>query len=219
MKKTGFAQVKEHINAHVNHAELLAQFAEGDALVSMTAFDDLELAEVSAGGATFDQVVFRACTFEDVDFSRCAFTDVKFIGCRFVSCSMERCWLNRCDFVSCSAPGLSFQKGRLTSVSFADSQLRYVEFSGATVSGLRARKTSLAESLWHDVSLKRVALDACDLTRADVFRASLAGIDLSTCDIAGIIVSNTFRELRGCIVSPEQATQLAGLLGITIKND
>ena len=190
-RRVGFARASEHINAHVGSKELLALFAEGDALVTMTAF-------------------------EDVDFSRCTFTDVKFMGCRFISCSMERCWLNRCDFISCSAPGLSFQKGRFTSVLLAESQMRYAEFSEASIRDLRARKANLAESLWHDVSLKRSAFESCDLTRADVFRTSLLGIDLSTCDISGIIVSNT---LRGCIVGPEQAVQLAGLLGIQVKED
>ena len=218
-RRVGFARASEHINAHVGSDELLALFAEGDALVTMTAFDGLELAAVSAGGATFDQVVFKSCVFEDVDFSRCTFTEVKFMGCRFISCSMERCWLNRCDFISCSAPGLSFQKGRFTSVLLAESQMRYTEFSEASIRDLRARKTNLAESLWHDVSLKRSAFESCDLTRADVFRTPLLGIDLSTCDISGIIVSNTFRELRGCIVGPEQAVQLAGLLGIQVKEE
>ena len=112
-RRVGFARASEHINAHVGSKELLALFAEVDALVTMTAFDGLELAAVSAGGAAFDQVVFKSCVFEDVDFSRCTFTDVKFMGCRFISCSMERCWLNRCDFISCSAPGLSFLYQRL----------------------------------------------------------------------------------------------------------
>lgn len=219
MKKAGFAQVKEHIGAHVSANELLDRFAEGDAAIAMTAFEGLELADTSAGGATFDQVIFRSCSFENVDFSGCTFTDVRFIGCRFISCTMKRSWLNRCDLHSCSAPGLSLEKSRLTSVSLADSQLRYAEFSEVSATALRVCKTSLAESAWRSATLKRCTFDACDLSRADMFRTSLAGIDLSACDISGIVVSNTFRELRGCIVSPEQAIQFASLLGIVVKDE
>ena len=48
-RRVGFARASEHINAHVGSDELLALFAEGDALVTMTAFDGLELVAVSAG--------------------------------------------------------------------------------------------------------------------------------------------------------------------------
>lgn len=79
-RRVGFARASEHINAHVGSKELLTLFTEGDALVTMTAFDGLELAAVSAGGTTFDQVVFKSCVFEDVDFSRCTFADVSSWG-------------------------------------------------------------------------------------------------------------------------------------------
>lgn len=49
-RRVGFARASEHINAHVGSKELLTLFTEGDALVTMTAFDGLELAAVSAGG-------------------------------------------------------------------------------------------------------------------------------------------------------------------------
>lgn len=84
---------------------------------------------------------------------------------------------------------------------------------------MRARETSFAESSWHSVRLRRAAFDACDLTQADVFRTPLAGIDLSTCDIQGIVVSSDFRELRNCLVSPLQAVELAGLLGVKVKEE
>ena len=43
--------------------ELIDLFAEGDELVSNTAFEDMELAYDVANGATFDGVVFRSCVF------------------------------------------------------------------------------------------------------------------------------------------------------------
>ncbi len=218
-KRYGFSQVKEHIGQHVTRDELLRLLGEGDATISMTAFEGLELADVRANGATFDQVIFRSCQFEGVDFSNCSLADVRFVGCRFIACTMERSWLNRCDFEGCSAPGLSFQKGRLTSVCFDESQLRYADFSEAAARVLAARKTSLAESAWHSARLKHVLLDGCDLSRADMFGTSLAGIDLSTCDISGIVVSSTFHELRGCTVSPTQAAELVTLLGVRVSDE
>ena len=62
-------------------------------------------------------------------------------------------------------------------------------------------------------------LDACDLTRIDVFRTSLSGIDLSGCTFEAPVLSSDFHELRGTTVSVEQALALAGLLGVRIADD
>lgn len=132
---------------------------------------------------------------------------------------MARSWLNRVDFRSCSAPGMSFGKGRLTGVLMADSQFDYCDFSEVSVSHLRVGATSLSELNLYLTKLSHVELDDCDLTRATVYRSSLSGIDLSTCDISGIRVSGDFRDLRGAVVSAPQAVQLAGLLGVTVKEE
>ena len=132
---------------------------------------------------------------------------------------MGRSWLNRCDFRSCSAPGITFLKGRLTGVNMTDSQMGYCDLSEATVDRLVARETSLSEANVYGTKLRHVTLERCDLSRTTVCRASLSGVDLSTSEIAGIRVSSDFHELRGATVSPEQAVQLAGLLGVKVTGD
>ena len=49
-------------------------------------------------------------------------------------------------------------------------------------------------------------------------REFLRGVDLSCNEIAGIRVSSTFAELKGATISPEQAIDLVGLLGVTISD-
>ncbi len=44
-----------------------------------------------------------------------------------------------------------------------------------------------------------------------------AGLDFSDCDMSGLIVSDTLSELRGAVVNPIQAVELAKLLGIVVK--
>ena len=215
----GFAQVTPNLGENLGLEDLLARMEEPDARVSGSAFSGLELADVTAHGTTFENVVFRGCTFDCVSLSGCTFTDVLFWGCRFIRCDMGRSWLNRVDFSSCSAPGMTFVKGRLTGVLMTDSQFGYCDFAEASVSRLRASSTSLAEANVFSTKLSHVELDRCDLTRATLYRVSLAGVDLSTCDISGVRVSGDFRELRGAEVSAEQAVQLAGLLGIKIKEE
>ena len=63
----GFARVNERLGSHMGMDELIDLFAEGDELVSNTAFEDLDLAYDVANGATFDGVVFRSCEFDGVE--------------------------------------------------------------------------------------------------------------------------------------------------------
>ena len=69
------------------------------------------------------------------------------------------------------------------------------------------------------VKLKRVRWDACDLTRIDVFGTPLAGIDVSGCAFAAPVLSGDFHELRGAVVSVEQALDVARLLGVRIAEE
>ena len=64
---------------------------------------------------------------------------------------------------------------------------------------------------------KRLRLEGCDLTRAELFGTKLAGVDLSSCEIAALRVSDTFRELRGAKVGIDQAPDLIGLLGVKLS--
>lgn len=97
--------------------------------------------------------------------------------------------------------------------------MSYCDLSEATVDRLTAHETGLAEVNLFATKLRHVTLNQCDLTRMTVLRTPLTGIDLSSCDISGLRVSDTFRELRGALVSPEQAAQLAILLGVQVKQD
>ena len=52
----------------------------------------------------------------------------------------------------------------------------------------------------------------------DSFRTALKGIDLSENQIEGISVSDSAYELRGAVISPWQAIELARIFGLVIKN-
>ncbi len=212
----GFARVPEALGSHMDEEELLDLFAEGEAVISNTAFSGLELAYEDAREATFEAVSFRSCVFDGVDFSGCTLRDVVFSGCRFVRCVMDRAWLDHVDFRDCSAPGLSLMKARLASVALLESDLSYANLSETSIDRLRVRAGKFIEAALQRSRIKRAELDGCDLTRLDVFGTSLAGIDVSTCTFAAPVVSGNFHELRGLTVSPEQAVALAGLLGVTV---
>jgi uncharacterized protein YjbI with pentapeptide repeats len=65
-----------------------------------------------------------------------------------------------------------------------------------------------------ELHARKASFDECDLTRADLFRTPLRGVDLSSCNIAGISVSDTREELRGLVIGVEQAQDVVGMLGV-----
>ena len=213
-----YARVPDDLGSHMDLYDLLSIVVDEGAVVANTAFTGLELSCDSMSEATFDTVLFRGCTFDHVDFSGCTFRNVRFVGCRFASCSMNRAWLDHVDIEDCSAPGLSLLSARLAAVSMVEANLSYANLSEASIDRLTLVGCRLVEAAMQLAKLKRVSLDDCDLTRLDVFRTSLRGMDLSTCVFVAPVLSQDYRELRGAIVSPLQAIELAGLLGISVKD-
>ena len=92
----------------------------------------------------------------------------------------------------------SVAKGKLEDVS-----VRSTDFSGADLAELRQR---------------RVELDDVRFAGTSFFRASLDGVDLSSCRLADIVLSDTMEELRGCSMDLFQAAGIARRLGVNVKD-
>ena len=157
--------------------------------------------------------------FEQVDFGDCTFRDVRFEQCRFIGCTMGKGWLNRVDLRDCSAPGLSLLQARLSQVSAAACDLSFANISETSIDHMALRDCRMREAAFQRAKLRHVSWADCDLTRIDVFGTSLAGIDVSTCLFQAPVLSGDYRELRGLVVSPEQALSLATLLGVRIAEE
>ena len=64
--------------------------------------------------------------------------------------------------------------------------------------------------------MKKIKIKECKFILTNFFNTKLAGIDFSTSNIEGIILSNNFKELKGIKANEIQAIELAKLLGIKI---
>ena len=74
----------------------------------------------------------------------------------------------------------------------------------------------MQETALNSTTLKSVAFADCDLTRATIHQTPMKGVDLRTCRLDGLTVD--IPDLRGMIVTQEQAAELALLLGLEIRN-
>ena len=78
------------------------------------------------------------------------------------------------------------------------------------------RRCDLRETVLSGMRLSRVLLERVELGGAELFGTSLAGVDLTTCGIGGLVLSDGCRELRGAKIAPEQAAEVARLMGVEI---
>lgn len=97
--------------------------------------------------------------------------------------------------------------------------LRMANFSLSKAQDVRFAQCDLTEAALRDLrECKRVEFSACDLRRAELAGTRLAGIDLTTCEIGGNTWGPGLAEVRGAIVTPLQAMELARALGVRIQD-
>ena len=217
-RKTGFAKLSGEPARRMDYYELLGIFAEGDGLAGNAFIESAAFDHDAANGTTFDRCVFRGCTFDHADFRDSTLRDVRFEDCRFINATFDKAWLNRVDLIGCSAPGLSLMQARLASVFVHDCDLSYANLSETSIDWFQLRGTRLREAALQRAKLKNVQLTDCDLTRIDVFGTPLRGVDFTTCVFQVPVLSADYHELRGAVVSPEQAVDLARMLGVIVSD-
>ena len=107
------------------------------------------------------------------------------------------------------APGTSFN------TAFADCRADYLNLSESKLDHVLLERCRLTEAAMESMTLRSPEFTDCDLTRTNLYRTSLKGIDMRTCTLEGLMVN--LPDLRGMIVTPVQAAVLASLLGLIVK--
>lgn len=74
------------------------------------------------------------------------------------------------------------------------------------------KECDFTESTLSEMRLKKAAMEKTDLTGAELFRTSLAGMDLTACTLDRIVLSETCRELKGAVINAAQAAVVARIL-------
>jgi uncharacterized protein YjbI with pentapeptide repeats len=101
--------------------------------------------------------------------------------------------------------GAIFSESILQNVSIQSSIFRYANFSSAKLTNLLLQDSDLSNCSMEQCKLKSVQMKDLNLTS-----------DLTTCTISGI--SANLLDLRGAIIASSQAVDLAGMLGVVIRD-
>ena len=98
------------------------------------------------------------------------------------------------------------------------SLFRYANFSGSVWDRAFACDCDLKEASLTEMKLTATEWSATDLTGAELCRSSLKGMDLTSCTLGRIVLTEGCGELKGVKIAASQAAVVARILGIEVED-
>jgi uncharacterized protein YjbI with pentapeptide repeats len=174
---------------------------------------------VSYAGENLKGLDVLRCRFVKCDFSECSmelagFRDTVFEACDFSNCDFSKASFQKTLFQGCKLMGADFIEGSLRHVRFLDVSCGYVNFADSRVQDTAFEKSRLPNAAFSRCKMT-ASFEDCDLMQSLFQQTPLKDIDLRTCRLQGIQI--TLPDLKGAVVTPVQASDLAALLGLVIK--
>ncbi|MBO0995749.1 pentapeptide repeat-containing protein [Bacillus sp. SD088] len=154
-------------------------------------FDNIQLPSSS-----WVDVVFENCDLTNLDFRMARFTRVEFIDCKLVGVNCDQANFNDVLFRQCQAPYSLFNLSTFQDVCFDECLLKGANFIDASLEFL-----DFTNSVIEDVQFTGT---------------SLSNIDLSQCEFS--LIHADEHDLRGAIISPEQAIGFIEVFGLKVKD-
>jgi uncharacterized protein YjbI with pentapeptide repeats len=181
-------------------------------------FKALSLVYLDLSDLTFEQVVFENCQFDEATLRKTLFRDVVFETCDFSNRSFANSWFHRCELTDCKGVGANFSEVSMNEVAILNCNFRYANFATAKLTNCSISHSELSDTTFTDCTFKTLLLEESRFIGTDFFHTSLRNLDFSSGELATIHVSTEASELKGMIVSPGQAAELARMMGVVIKD-
>ncbi|NCB62151.1 MAG: pentapeptide repeat-containing protein [Clostridia bacterium] len=195
---------------------LAKQALEEDEELSGVTIRGEDLSCLDLGGLMLADSRFLGCRMGGVILAGCTLTGVSFEDCDLSNAqALESRW-ERCAMTNCKAVGANVRQSRFRDSAFSGSLLRYANFTGSGFRSARFSTCDLMGSFFSTCTLGAV-FQTCNLSQACFFHTPLSGLDLSSCTIDKMTLSDGGEELRGLTVDLWQAAGLARRFGIHIK--
>lgn len=168
-------------------------------------------------GQRFRGMIFEGCRFPGSSLRRASFVDVRFLNCDLSNCQLEEAYFNRCECISCKWVGAVLEGCTLRDVKAASVNLQYCNLDHSLFDHVLFENCDLGHAFLTQCRPKKLELEGCRMVQTSVHRTPLQGINLSSCELSGLVVSENFLELKGAVVRADQALELSRLLGIVIE--
>lgn len=141
--------------------------------------------------------------------------DVVWDGCDLSNVDLSDAILLRVVFRNCRMTGVNFSGAALRDVSFEDDALPYGNFRFARMERTDFLRCNCSRADFLQLAPAKARFVHTDLRQAQMAGTSLAGLDLTTCNIDGLGARP--EDLRGVILSAEQAVTAAKIVGVEIR--
>ena len=203
--------------------QLPAQLAEISALDTLAdqsgytqqALLDCDFSQQSADDLLFEYVNCKRVSFNQTSLTLAQLFDVRLESCDLAGAEWEKAHLRRVEFSGCRLVGFRLSNASLEDVQISRCNAELSRFWSCAFKAAHFDHCVLREASFADSDLSGVIFRDCDLSQADLRNTKLKGADLRGSTITGVQVG--IKELQGAIITPIQAIQLAGLLGVTVQ--
>lgn len=195
---------------------LVYEAKHDDTDVTQLHFKEVLLTNEDLSNITFRNCIFENCRFLDCIVPKSSFIDVFFKSCDLSNSIFSDGFFQRCEFNSCKLMGANFNNCNFNHASIHHSNCKYTNFDKSNLNFVSILGSDFSDANMAECTLKSIALCEARFYRTNFFQTPLKGLNFTTSEIDGIILSSYHNELNGAIVNVYQANDLAKILGVII---
>ena len=188
---------------------------EDGAAYTRILLDNVDLSGQDAEDVLLEQAVCRRVYLNETSLRGSQCIDVRFDACALLNAGWEKMHFQRVEYLSSRLTGLWLIEARLENTLVYRCQADFALFWSARFRDVRFEECQLQETSFEGADLTGSIFRNCDLSRADMRGAVLAGVDLRGSTLVGMQIG--VKELKGVIIEPRQAVEIATLLGVIVE--
>jgi uncharacterized protein YjbI with pentapeptide repeats len=171
--------------------------------------------EININSCCVKNSYFKNILFIDSEIKRFEINNARFEHCDFSNAVFSEAVVHRAEFINCKMLGTNFTESVFRNAYFKDCKCDYAFFSFANFKQAKFENCNMFQSDFQRAVFTKFAFSKCNLAASQFSGASFRGLDISDCGIEGIIAGPL--DLKGAIISAEQAVLLAGTFGLEVK--
>lgn len=180
-------------------------------------YNDEIVTKIDCSKIEFNKVIFNNCIFNNVVIDEGLFYNVTFNNCDLSNIKLYNCYFKDCKFNQSKLSGSQFSGSQFKNVKFSKNQMNYAFFNEVKMEQVIIEECNLEEACLVDMKFKKkIEFINTILSNCSLVNSLFSGIDLSSCKIDGLILSDDFREIRGCKLRHHQLLDLVHLFKIEL---
>ena len=158
--------------------------------------DAVDLSGVDASHAHLTRSEFIGTTLTAATLRAVTLVDVRFTDCELSGVDLHDAALHRVEFRNCRMVGINLSEAELRHVRFVDCKLDDANLRLARLDHVRVDGCSMVEADAYEASLTAVRFVATDLSRVDLSKVVVTGLDLRGSTIEALRGAAALRHIR-----------------------